>query len=293
MLNALTIDVEDYYQVSNFERQIDRRDWDSYPSRVVESTQRILRLLDKREIQATFFVLGFVADKHPELVREIDSQGHEIASHGYWHRRVDSLSKEQFRDDLRRSRETLEAIVGKPVTAFRAPSFSITEQAFWALDVLVEEGFTVDSSLLPRRCAHLGYEGHKGPITIDLASGKLQEFPIATCSLGGIAEIPVCGGGYFRLFPFPLTHHLLQRVNQGRQTPFTFYTHPWEFDPDQPRLQAGSAQQRFRHYVNLKRTEAKFDKLLDHFAFGRLDQVLANSARESSATLPELVSLNA
>jgi polysaccharide deacetylase family protein (PEP-CTERM system associated) len=285
MLNALTIDVEDYYQVSNFERQIDRSQWDSYPSRVVASTQRILDVLQRRGVHATFFVLGFVADKHPDLVREIDAGGHEIASHGYWHRRVDSLTEDEFRTDLRRSRETLEAIVGKPVTAFRAPSFSITEQAFWALDVLVEEGFTVDSSLFPRRCARLGHAGQapagpggqQGPITLQRAGGELTEFPIATYSLGRRAEIPVCGGGYFRLFPLELTHRLLHRVNHSRQIPFTFYIHPWEFDPDQPRVKAGSAQQRFRHYVNLKRTEAKFDQLLDRFRFGRLDEALAQA----------------
>src|SRR5690606_27752186 len=130
-------------------------------------------------------------------------------------------------------------------------------------------GFTVDSSLLPRRCTRLGYDGQRGPFTLNLAAGQLQEFPIATRSLGGNREIPVCGGGYFRLFPLALTHHLLGRENRQRQVPFTFYTHPWEFDPAQPRLRAGSAQQRFRHYVNLKRTEVKFEKLLDRFAFGR------------------------
>lgn len=272
MLNALTIDVEDYYQVSNFERRIARTDWDSYPSRVVASTERILQILDRHSVQATFFILGYVADRHPQLVRSIDAAGHEIGSHSYWHRRVSSMSMEEFRRDLQRSRDALEQIVGRPITCYRAPSFSVTPDVFWALDVLVEEGFTVDSSLTPIRCTHLGYSGARGPLELRTPAGSLQEFPIATRNLAGLASIPICGGGYFRLFPLDLTCQLLSRHNRVHRVPFTFYIHPWEFDPEQPRLRAGSSQQRFRHYVNLSSTESKFEKLLERFTFGSMEQ---------------------
>lgn len=288
MLNALTIDVEDYYQVSNFEHAIHRKNWDSYPSRVVASTEQILRILDRHATCATFFVLGYVADRHPQLVRDIAAAGHEIGSHSYWHRRVNHLSEREFRDDLRRSRETLEQITGQPVNAFRAPSFSITKDAIWALDVLIEEGYEVDSSLLPGPCTQLGHPEAGKPFTMETAAGSLKEFPLATSGLLGLADFPICGGGYFRLMPLELTCQLLKRQNQVAKMPFTFYTHPWEFDPQQPKLNVGSPQQRFRHYVNLSTTKTKFEKLLSRFDFGRMDAALKEYSLTSheAATAP-------
>ena len=285
--NALTIDVEDYYQVSNFEKDISREEWPSYECRVVESTRRIVRQLDRHNVKATFFILGYVADAHPDLVLEIDQAGHEIGSHSYWHRLVHTLTPREFRDDLLRSRAALEAIIQKPVTSFRAPSFSINESSPWALEILVEEGFTVDSSVMPTRSRKCP-TAHKGihPVNCRFNSGCLTEFPLAVHRLPGGVSVPISGGGYFRLFPLDLTSRLLRQVNTQQKTPFAFYIHPWEFDPDQPRLTAGTRAQRFRHYVNLSRTEKKFEKLLTSFRFDRMDKVLAGHMHRSDSDAP-------
>lgn len=275
--NALTIDVEDYYQVSNFERHISRQDWPRYPSRVVPNTRRVLEALEHSGVKATFFVLGYVAQQHPALVREIEAAGHEIGSHSYWHRLIYELTPDQFRDDLRRSRDLLQDIIGKPVTAFRAPSFSITGASLWALEILAEEGFTVDSSIFPVRHHRYGIPGAEPqPHSYEYPSGPLWEFPITVCRVGNRWNVPIAGGGYFRLFPLRVTMRLLERVNQQLAQPFVFYAHPWEFDPDQPRLRAGTRVQRFRHYVNLSTTKAKFQQLLQRFHFNRLDEVLTS-----------------
>lgn len=284
VINAFTVDVEDYFQVSGFERQIARREWDSFESRVVQSTRRILNLLESKGVRATFFVLGWVAHKFPELVREIQAAGHELASHSYWHRLVYSLSSDEFRQDLRDSKAAIEDASGVAVTAFRAPSFSITAQSMWALEILVEEGFSVDSSVFPVNHDRYGIPGGKPGIhRIATPSGTITEFPLTAvgprrCSL------PVGGGGYFRLYPLWFTRRLLQHVNRKARRPFAFYIHPWEVDPEQPRLKAGSFSSRLRHYVNLQPTRAKLSKLLDDFRFGTLqesiDQFLQVSDRE-------------
>jgi polysaccharide deacetylase family protein (PEP-CTERM system associated) len=189
------------------------------------------------------------------------------------------LTPDEFRDDLRRSRDVLEEIIGKPITAYRAPSFSIDHRSMWALETLVEEGFTVDSSLLPTSRNRLENIDEVGrPFTFEFNAGKLVEFPLAVCRLGRRVRVPISGGGYFRFYPLPLTTRLLRRVNNLFEAPFTFYIHPWEFDPAQPRLKAGSLQKRFRHYVNLSKTEARFEKLLQSFEFGRMDEVLSQHA---------------
>jgi polysaccharide deacetylase family protein (PEP-CTERM system associated) len=273
-INAFTVDVEDYFQVSAFEKHIARSQWDQYESRVVANTQRILRQLNQHNVQATFFVLGWVADRHPQLVHEIHRAGHEIGSHSYWHRLIYDLSPEEFRDDLRRSRDVLENLIGAPVTAFRAPSFSITNRSLWAFDILSEEGFRIDSSVFPIHHDRYGIPDAERSIhTIQTSAGQLWEFPPSVARWAGF-NLPVSGGGYFRLYPFSLTKYCLDRINRTRQEAFMFYVHPWEVDPEQPRLGVGSRMSRFRHHVNLSSTERKLDALLGKFRFGRLCDVI-------------------
>ena len=274
--NALTIDVEDYYQVSGFERDIRREDWDSFPSRVVQNTRRILALLGRRRVMATFFVLGWVANRFPGLVREIDEAGHEIGSHSYWHRLVYDLTPNEFRDDLCRSRDVLQDITGKPVTSYRAPSFSITSQSLWALDVLVKEGFKIDASVFPIRHHRCGIPNAPcRPYVHETKSGSLWEFPASVAQIAK-ANIPVSGGGYFRLLPYYISSRLLQRINSRLNQPFIFYLHPWELDPQQPRVNVSTRAMRFRHYVNLASTESKLNHLLAQFSFDCVDHVLGN-----------------
>ena len=272
--NALTIDVEDYFQVSGFERDISRESWDQYPSRVVQNTRRILSLLGNRDIKATFFVLGWVADRFPELVYEIDEAGHEVGSHSYWHRLVYNLSPEEFREDLRRSREILQSITGKPVTSYRAPSFSITAESLWALDILADEGFKVDASVFPihhHRCGIPDAPTH--PYVHESDTARLWEFPASIARIGK-ANVPISGGGYFRLLPYSVTSRLLRRINSRLTQPFVFYIHPWEVDPQQPRLKVSTRAMRFCHYVNLSTAEEKLKRLLSDFSFDRIGNIL-------------------
>ena len=274
LINAFTVDVEDYFQVSAFEKHVARSQWDQYASRVVDNTQRILRLLNRHDVQATFFVLGWVADRYPDLVREIHHAGHEVGSHSFWHRLVYDLSPEEFRDDLRRSRDVLEDLIGASVTAYRAPSFSITKRSLWALEILIEEGFCVDSSIFPIHHDRYGIPGAKMSVhTLQTKAGQLWEFPPSVARFAGF-NLPVSGGGYFRLYPFALTRYCLNRLNRTRQEAFMFYVHPWEVDPEQPRLGVGSRMSRFRHHVNLSSTERKLEALLGNFRFGRLCDVI-------------------
>lgn len=279
--NALTIDVEDYFQVSAFERDIDRRHWDDWDTRVVGSTRRMLDLLESHAVKATFFVLGWVARKHPGLVRDIHRAGHEIGSHSYWHRLVYNLSPEEFREDLRSSRDVLQDAIGQPVTSYRAPSFSITKRSLWALDILAEEGFTTDSSIVPARHDRYGIPDAEPRLhCIKTASGPVWEFPPPVAHFGRV-KLPIGGGGYFRLYPLRWTLHLLARFNRLHARPFVFYVHPWELDSQQPRLRAGSRLSRLRHYVNLASTERKLNGLLRRFRFGRLSDVISQSEARS------------
>ena len=282
VLNAFTVDVEDYFQVSAFERHIGREQWNDCQCRVVPSTQRILRLLERYQVRGTFFILGWVAERFPQLVREIDRAGHEIGSHSYWHRLVYDLTPEQFRADLQRSRDALQQIIGQEVTAYRAPSFSITERSLWALEILVQEGFTADSSIFPIYHDRYGIPSAEHRIhDLQVPAGSLREFPPSVVSWGRM-NFPVSGGGYFRLYPWQLTRCALQAIN-GRGRPFTFYLHPWEVDPEQPRLAAGTRLGRLRHYVNLNGTERKLEQLLQAFRFGPQREVLA---AVDQATMP-------
>jgi len=269
--NAFTVDVEDYFHVAAFADQIAPEDWDQYECRVEANTHRILSLAARHNVRGTFFVLGWVADRYPDLVLDIQAAGHEIGCHSYWHQLIYEQGPERFRDDLVRARNLLQDITGDPIVMYRAPSFSITRKSMWALEILVEEGFAVDSSIYPVRHDRYGIPGASiKPHEVTTSSGSIIEFPGTVCTVSGM-NVPIGGGGYFRLLPWWLMKGILNRVGQERA--FNFYIHPWEVDPDQPRL-SGSWKSRFRHYQNLRTTERKLDELLGSFEFGTMSDTL-------------------
>jgi polysaccharide deacetylase family protein (PEP-CTERM system associated) len=274
MLNALTIDVEDYYHVSGFESSIRFEDWDRYESRVERNTQRLLDLLDTYRTKATFFILGWVAERHPHLVRTIQARGHELASHGYAHRRIYTQTPEEFRQETRHAIRILEDASGQRIFGYRAASYSITRASLWALEILQEEGFTYDSSIFPIHHDRYGIPGYQRFCHAVAGHGgnQLLEFPISTLRLAG-SNIPIAGGGYFRLFPYAFIHWGIAHINAREHQPALVYFHPWEIDPGQPRIQA-SALSRFRHYVNLEKTEQRLVHLLRDFTFGTALAVL-------------------
>ena len=273
-LNALTIDVEDYFHVSGFEGCVDRSQWDDFPSRVADNTHRIMDILAAAGVHGTFFVLGWVAERRPDLVKDIRAAGHEIGSHGYWHRLIYRQTPDEFRTDLRHGRDVLQDVLGQAVTAYRAPSFSITQQSLWALDVLIEEGFLLDSSIYPTRHDRYGIPGAPlEPHRLERPAGTLWEFPPPVYRCAGY-PLAVGGGGWFRLYPYAVTRGCLRAVNRAGR-PFAVYLHPWELDPEQPRLAPGRMAA-FRHYVNLRRTEARLMQLLVDFRFGTLSESLAS-----------------
>jgi polysaccharide deacetylase family protein (PEP-CTERM system associated) len=274
MKNAMTIDVEDYFHVSAFASSIASTQWDSYACRVEANTDKLLGMFSDGGIKATFFVLGWVAERYPALVRSIAVQGHEIACHGYSHRLVYDQTPREFREETQRSKRVLEDLVQTPVLGYRAASYSITSKSLWALDILVELGFAYDSSIFPVRHDRYGIPGgSRQPYRLGTPSGgSLVEFPLTTVELGRY-RLPVSGGGYFRLFPYLLTRMALASVNGREQRPFIFYLHPWEVDPDQPRVKSGWLS-RFRHYNNLERCEPRLRQLLADFEFGTAAEVL-------------------
>ncbi len=273
VINAMSIDVEEYFHASALERVAPRADWEGLPSRVVPTTRRLLELFAARGVRATFFVLGWVAERHPALVRDIASAGHEIASHGYWHQIVYSLTPDAFREDVRRSKGVLEAITGHAVTGYRAPSFSITRQSLWALDVLVEEGYRYDASIFPVRHDRYGIpDAPRHPYVLTRPAGSVREVPPSTVRVAG-QNLAVAGGGYFRLLPYGWTRAGLSWLNRREGRPAIFYLHPWEVDAQQPRLPVGWST-RIRHYGNLARTETRLARLLDEFRFAPVADVL-------------------
>ena len=278
--HIFTVDVEEYFQVSAFEHVVSRADWGALPSRVERTTDLLLDLLAHRGMTGTFFTLGWIADKHPAVVRRIADAGHEVASHGWWHRRVTSLTPDEFRDDVRSSRALLQDASGQAVLGFRAPSFSIVPGGEWAFDVLLEEGYAYDSSLFPIRRPDYGYPGAlPHPHAIERPAGTLIELPLATTTWMGV-RVPAAGGGYFRHFPYALTRRAFRRC-AAAGTPGVFYIHPWEIDPGQPRVDALPPLYRFRHYVGLDRCEARFASLLSDFAWSSMSDLLSRWSRSS------------
>jgi polysaccharide deacetylase family protein (PEP-CTERM system associated) len=351
LTNALTIDVEDYFQVQAFAGHIRHEDWGIYQSRVEDNTRRILALLAdpssfvssndehrtlnvepsfphsfrrtpnaerRTKITATFFILGWTAERYPGLIKEIHSQGHEIACHGYAHRLIYEQSPEEFREDVQKAKAILEDLTGEPVIGYRAPSYSITRDSLWAFEVLMEEGFQYDSSVFPIRhdfygipdaprhpfiialngngspefkplvpSSHNDQEGisprnpepatsNQQPATSNQDS--ILEFPLSTFPLGRF-NLPLSGGGYFRLLPYPIIKKGLKRINENENRPFIFYLHPWELDPDQPRISGAGIKSKFRHYLNLDKTEPRFKRLLEEFNFSSIQDIFAFSAK--------------
>ncbi|MGH7847852.1 MAG: XrtA system polysaccharide deacetylase [Candidatus Binatia bacterium] len=283
MTNALTVDVEDYFHVAAFARVVRREHWDSYPRRVGRNTTRLLELLAEQGVRATFFVLGWVAEKLPRLIQQIGQAGHRIGCHGYAHEMIYRNSPEEFRADLRKAKGLLEDTLGVPVRSFRAPSYSITAESLWALEILAEEGFQYDSSIFP--IVHDNYgiaDAPRFPYWKVLNSGlRIQEFPPSTVRLFGI-NVPVAGGGYLRLLPCAVTSWAIRRINRVDKEPAMIYLHPWEIDPDQPRI-AAPLLSRFRHYQNLDSTEDKMKRLLSQFSFAPMEEVLAAHFGEESS----------
>jgi len=279
MLNALTIDVEDYFHVQAFADVISSAHWDEYPVRVERNTFRLLEILGRRNVKATFFILGWVADRCPALVRAIVDSGHEIGSHGYGHQMLTRGSQANFRADLTRAKSAIEDQTGSRVTCFRAPSYSITSKTLWALEILGEFGFEYDSSIFPIRHDYYGIpDAPRFPHYWSLQSGaRLLEFPPSTVRVLGI-NVPIAGGGYLRLLPYKLTAGAIRRLNQKEDQPAMVYLHPWEIDPDQPRL-AASWRSRFRQYQNLQTTEKKLTRLLDDFSWAPMSKVLSGYGR--------------
>ncbi len=271
--NALTVDVEDYFQVSAFAKSIKPHEWDNHPLRVEKNTHKILDLFDDYQIKATFFVLGWVAERRQDLVLEIARRGHEVACHGYSHQLIYNQSEDVFRQEPIRAKIILEDIVQRPVRGYRAASYSITRRSLWALDILAEAGFEYDSSIFPVRHDRYGIPGSpEFPYILDTPAGhKLVEFPISTAKFMGY-RLPVAGGGYFRLYPYWLSRAGLRQINRKKK-PFIFYLHPWEVDPNQPRISA-SRLSRFRHYNNLDKCESRLRSLASDFKFTTVENVL-------------------
>ncbi len=272
MIHGISFDIEEHFQVAAFDSVARRRHWETQESRVDRNTEVILDVLDQRGIKATMFVLGWVAERNKTLVKRIVDAGHELASHGYGHELITAQQPNTFREDVRRAKSILEDIGGKPVLGYRAPTFSITKETEWALPILVEEGYRYDSSIVPIVHDYYGIPGAQSTIhTRNTKSGSIVEVPPSTCKLAGYT-LPIAGGGYFRLFPYPILKKLLRRV-EGQGQPLIMYLHPWELDPGQPRMR-GSVLSQFRHYLNLDKVHGRLTQLLKDFSFGPIQALL-------------------
>ena len=274
LTNALTIDVEDYFQVSAFAPHIKRSEWNTRECRIERNVTRILEMLAHHQTKATFFALGWIAERYPQLIRQIADQGHEIASHGYGHERASDLTEDAFFSDIHRAKVILEDLCGSEVKGYRAPSFSIGAGNLWAFDCLARAGYRYSSSVYPIRHDHYGMPD--SPRFAYSVRPGLVEIPVTTLRALG-RNLPSSGGGYFRLLPYALSRWMLNRVNTGDQQPGIFYFHPWEIDVAQPRIEGIGRKTRFRHYVNISRMEGKLAQLLEDFKWGRMDEVFRRS----------------
>ena len=281
--NAISIDVEDYFQVSAFEHTIDRKDWDQLEHRVSANVTQIIQLLKSADVKATFFVLGWVAERYPEIVKSIIEHGHELASHGYGHQRVSDLSRVEFKQDLIYAKEILENLSGVEIKGYRAPSYSIGKDNIWALEVLAETGHQYSSSIYPIQHDHYGYPDAPRFAFKDTNTG-LIEIPISTMKFMN-RLFPAGGGGFFRFYPYQITRKIIQRVNKLDNQPTIFYFHPWEIDPGQPRQENAPLKSRFRHYLNLHKTEDRLTSLLQDFTWGRVDEVFIDNSDLPEYTL--------
>jgi polysaccharide deacetylase family protein (PEP-CTERM system associated) len=280
-LNAMSIDVEDWFQVSAFSRHIDRADWERMPCRVERNIERVLEVLSARRVKATFFTLAWIAERYPQCIRSIVANGHELASHGCDHRRVTEFDPAALRCDVKRARALLEDIGGAPVIGYRAPSFSIGRTNLWAHDILAESGYRYSSSIYP--IAHDHYGMPEAPRFAHRTPSGLLEIPASTIRLLG-RNLPASGGGYFRLLPYPLSRWALRQINRRERQAGMFYFHPWEIDPEQPRVHQAPAGARLRHYLNLDRMLGRIDRLLGDFKWGRIDEVFADAITGTGPT---------
>lgn len=285
MRNVMSVDVEDYFQVAAFADRIPRDEWERWPCRVEANVERILALFDDYGVKATFFTLGWVAERYPGLVRRISDNGHELASHGYGHQRASEMSRSAFRQDITRAKALLEDIAGVAVRGYRAPSFSIGQANLWALDELVAAGYAYSSSIYPIAHDHYGMPGAPRFPYRPARCPQLLELPPTTVKLAG-RNLPAAGGGFFRLLPYGVSRWLIERVNRVEGQPCMFYFHPWEVDPDQPRVAGARVRSRFRHYVNLQHMEGKLRRLLKDFRWGRADVVHAQSLNGAPVSQP-------
>jgi peptidoglycan-N-acetylglucosamine deacetylase len=276
---VMTVDVEDYFQVSAFEDVISRQDWNQYPLRVEKNTYRLLELFEQHQAKCTFFILGWVAEKCPKLVQEMVAQGHEIASHGYAHQRVVNMTREQFFDDVERSKKVLEDCSGKAVLGYRAPSFSINDSNTWAFEVLVELGFKYSSSTYPVK--HDLYGVPNWPRFCYQRPEGITEIPIPTLQKND-KNTGIGGGGYFRLYPYTLSSKRIQRYLFEEKQPYNFYFHPWEIDPQQPKIQSASFKSKLRHYLNLSKMESKLIKLLEDYQWSTMQNVYLDETAKIS-----------
>ena len=279
IVNALTVDVEDYFQVSAMAPYIERSAWDTIECRVENNVDRMLTRFADHGAHATFFTLGWIAERHPALIRRIVAGGHELASHGYGHQRASDLTRAEFEDDITRAKRLLEDIGGVAVRGYRAPSFSIDKRNLWAFDCLRDAGYVYSSSVYPVHHDHYGMPD--APRFPYASTPGLTEIPISTVRAGK-RNIPIGGGGYFRLLPYAASRYAIARFNREEGRPAIFYIHPWEIDPQQPRVPGVDAKSRFRHYVSLHRTEGRLERLLGDFRWDRVDRVFDVEARPAA-----------
>ncbi|MBK8186861.1 MAG: DUF3473 domain-containing protein [Cellvibrio sp.] len=275
--HAMTVDVEDYFHVAAFNKVIDPNTWDSWPCRVEQNTNTLVGLFERNKIKITFFILGWVAERYPELIKRIHAQGHEIASHGYSHQLIYKQDPKVFREETAKSKQILEDLIQQPITGYRAASYSITRNSLWALETLAELGFTWDSSIFPTRHDNYGIPGSpEEPYKIGTRQGKIiTEFPLTTAKVLG-QSVPAAGGGYFRQYPYFVSRWLFEIASLNQTKPQIFYLHPWEIDPDQPRVPNATWFSNFRHYTNLHRCLPRLERMISDFKFGTISESLGS-----------------